>query len=210
MENLVFWTEIVASVAFAASGAILGIKKHFDLFGIIILAVIATVGGGFMRDLILGVHPPVMFSNPSYCLTAVITAALLCVPIVRKQLSRRIVYSTIMILLDSVGLAIFTVSGVAYAYELNAQNHFLMIFTGVITGVGGGLSRDVIAGEPPYIFCKHIYASAAIVGAVVCSYSADIIGLQYAMPISAAIILAIRIISAHFKINMPCVKEEID
>lgn len=208
MDNLIFCTEIIGSVAFAASGAILGIKKHFDIFGIVILAVIATVGGGFMRDLILGVHPPVMFSDPVYCFTAVLTALLLCAAPVRRQFSKRLVYSTVMILLDAVGLAIFTASGVAYAYELNRANHFLMIFTGVITGVGGGLTRDVIAGELPYIFRKHIYACAAIIGAVVCAYGIEGLGVGYAMLISAAVIFAVRVLSAYFRINLPRIGDD--
>ncbi len=208
MDNLIFWTEIIGSVAFAASGTILGIKKHFDIFGIVILAVIATVGGGFMRDLILGVHPPVMFSDPVYCFTAVITALSLCVAPVRRQFSKRLVYSTVMILLDAVGLAIFTASGVAYAYEMNGANHFLMIFTGVITGVGGGLARDIIAGELPYIFRKHVYACAAIIGAVVCAYSIAKIGVGYAMFISSSVIFAIRVLSAYFRINLPRISDE--
>lgn len=72
-----------------------------------------------------------------------------------------------MLLADSIGLGIFTVSGAARAFDVTAEaNVFLAVFVGVITGVGGGLLRDMMAGDPPYIFVKHIYATAAIAGAL--------------------------------------------
>ncbi len=208
MQTVILILEIIGSVAFSFSGAMLGIKKQFDIFGIIILGVVTTVGGGFIRDITIGVTPPIMFSNPIYCTTAVITSLLICLPFVRRFLHKKIIYGAMAVLMDSAGLAAFTVTGVAYAYQNNADNYFLVVFTGVISGIGGGILRDVFAGEQPHIFRKHIYACASIIGAVLCAWLMNVISYERAMIISALTVLIIRLISAYFKINLPRIKDE--
>ena len=164
MDIFILVLELIGAAAFAVSGAMTGIRKHMDIFGAFVLALTVAVGGGIIRDVILGAFPPAMFQNPIYALTAFITCLIVFIPQVRGFLERS---SRIMLLADSIGLGIFTVSGAMRAFEVSDHpTVFLAVFVGVITGVGGGLLRDVMAGDMPYIFVKHIYATASIIGAL--------------------------------------------
>ncbi len=206
MFSIYFITEILGTIGFAASGALLAIKKDFDIFGITTMGIIASVGGGFMRDIILGQTPPVMFSNPTYCLTAAIISLLLCLPLARKWMQNRNVNALTMIVMDSIGLAVFTINGIIYSEQFYPDNKFLLFFTGVITGVGGGIIRDVLACEKPYIFTKHIYACAAGAGAILYLIFSTFIPNNIAGIFGVCSILAIRFLSAYFRLKLPHVK----
>ena len=148
--------EIMGTVAFAASGAMVGIRKRMDIFGVCVLGFVTAVGGGIVRDLVLGITPPNVFQNPSYALVAVITSLVVFATIyVRRDVldgSFKIVYDKSMLIMDTIGLAIFTVVGVNIGIQQGyVEKVFLLTFAGTITGVGGGLMRDVMAGQPPYI-----------------------------------------------------------
>ncbi|MBQ8081194.1 MAG: TRIC cation channel family protein, partial [Clostridia bacterium] len=190
--------EMVGTVAFAISGAVTALKKHMDLFGVVILGLTAAVGGGVIRDLLLGNTPPVTFREPVYALTAILTGIVVFIRPVRGFLmgSHRIT-GLLLLISDSVGLAVFTVNGVQVAFSMNqAYSLFLIVFVGVVTGVGGGVIRDMMAGDTPYIFVKHVYASAALVGAVLCALLWGALGSTAAMLIGAAVIFLIRLLSA--------------
>jgi uncharacterized membrane protein YeiH len=118
-----------------------------------------------------------------------------------------VLYDKIMLVMDSIGLGIFTVVGVNTGIQQGyLENTFLLVFVGTITGVGGGLIRDMMAGVPPYIFVKHIYACASIVGAVVCVYLHRYVGSVSAMLVSCMVILLIRYLAAHYHWNLPRIK----
>jgi len=109
-----------------------------------------------------------------------------------------------MLLMDSAGLGIFTVMGVRVAWNcVEEPSLYLLVFVGVLTGVGGGLLRDVMAGDMPYIFVKHIYACASLVGAVICGVLWHPAGEVAAMLAGAAAVFAIRCLSAHYRWNLP-------
>ena len=166
-----FILEIIGTVAFSVSGAMTGIRKGMDILGISILGLTTAVGGGVIRDLILGITPPKTFQNPNYAIVAIGTALIVCTPWMQRLFSKRQnYYDLIMLWMDSVGLGIFTVVGIETAYSVSTDfSLFLMIFVGAVTGVGGGVLRDVMAQDSPYIFVKHFYASASLIGAVICS-----------------------------------------
>ena len=107
-------------------------------------------------------------------------------------------------IMDSAGLGIFTVAGIRIAYEHAARpTLFLLVFVGVVTGVGGGVLRDVLAGDTPYIFVKHVYASASLAGALACVVLWPLAGEMAAMLCGSALVVAVRILSAHFRWNLP-------
>lgn len=109
-----------------------------------------------------------------------------------------------MMIFDSLGLGLFTVVGVTTAVNIGYETTgFLQIFVGVLTGVGGGVLRDIMAGNTPYIFVKHVYASASIIGAIVCVLLGKQSGELTAMLIGAAAVFIIRILAAHYKWNLP-------
>ena len=205
--SLLFFVEAVGTIAFASSGAMVAIKKQLDLLGVIVLGVTTAVGGGMLRDIIIGNVPPNLFKDPVYVLLAFITVMILFV-IVRcnqKILASRSIemYEKVMNIFDAVGLGAFTVVGIDTAVLAGyGRYHFLIIFLGVITGVGGGVLRDIMAGNMPYVFVKHIYACASLAGALLCTLlwkgSA-----AWAMSLGAGLVILIRCLSAHFRWSLP-------
>ena len=205
MDRFILIVELIGTMAFAASGAMTGIKKNMDIFGVCILGLTTAVGGGVIRDLILGNTPPATFQDPIYATVAILTSLVLFLPGVRRLLMwDPALYDLCLFLMDTAGLGIFTVVGtrVAYAHEPRATL-FLLAFVGVITGVGGGVLRDVMAGDTPYIFVKHIYACASLVGAVICGLLWHYAGEGLSMLAGAAAVFLIRGLSAHFRWNLP-------
>lgn len=205
--------EMVGTVAFAASGAMVGIRKRMDIFGVCVLGFVTAVGGGMVRDVILGITPPNVFRNPNYALVAVTTSLIVfTVVYVKKDVldsGLKVVYERVMLIMDTMGLAIFTVVGVNIGIQQGyIEKIFLLAFVGTITGVGGGLMRDVMAGEKPYIFVKHIYASASVVGSIVCVYMYRAFGTVVSMVVSSAVILVIRYLAARYHWNLPHIEFE--
>lgn len=197
--------DIIGTVAFAVSGAMTGLKKKMDIFGVAILGLTTAVGGGILRDIILGITPPKTFQDPTYALIAIGTGIVIFIPVIHRWLMRNhSAYERVLMIMDALGLGIFTVVGIRTAFDVSADfSGFLLIFVGVVTGVGGGIMRDILAGDTPYIFVKHIYAVASIIGAVVCVVLWDYIGSAYAMLAGTITIVVIRILSARFKWNLP-------
>ena len=130
MELFILVIELAGTMAFAASGAMTGMKKNMDIFGICILALTTAVGGGVIRDLILGNTPPNTFRNPIYATVAIITALVLFLPRVRRFLMRdQRLYDLAMLVLDTAGLGIFTVVGMRIAYATTpSPTLFLLVF----------------------------------------------------------------------------------
>jgi len=109
-----------------------------------------------------------------------------------------------MFITDSLGLGLFTVIGVQTAINNGFNdNYFLQVFVGVISGVGGGVLRDVLAGNRPYIFIKHFYANAALIGAIICVILWNVVGSLLSMLISALIIFVLRVLAAQFHWELP-------
>ena len=206
--NIIFCMEIIGTIAFAASGAMVGVEKSMDIFGVCMLGIVTAVGGGMTRDIVLGIHPPGVFQRSVYVLVAILTSCLIFLGMyfhqMRMEGNFRRIYDKVMLIMDSVGLGIFTVvgvnTGIKHGYP---QELFLLVFVGTVTGVGGGLLRDMMAGNPPYIFVKHIYACASILGAFLCAVLYPWIGSVESMFLSAAAVIILRYLAAHFRWNLP-------
>ena len=205
MDTFILIFELVGTVAFAASGAMTGIKKNMDIFGVCILALTTAVGGGVIRDLILGNTPPATFRDPIYAAVALAAALGLSFSRVRRLLMHHTgLFATAMAWMDTAGLRIFTVVGIRTAYAHVPQaTVFLLVFVGVITGVGGGLLRDMMAGDTPYIFVKHVYASASLAGALVCGLLWHYAGGMGCVLAGGGLVILIRGLSAHYRWNLP-------
>lgn len=206
--SFMFCMDILGTIAFAISGAMVAIKKEMDIFGVNILAIITAVGGGMLRDVLIGDVPPEMFQNPIYTLVAVIIANSVFVYAYwnKKNVKSSYVnlYEKTLFLFDTLGLAVFTVDGVnAGMHSEFDSNMFLVVFLGVITGVGGGVLRDTMANELPYIFVKHIYACASILGAVITVYCWKYLGENLAIFAGFFVIIVIRLLAAHYKWDLP-------
>lgn len=205
MESIITVLEIIGTVAFAVSGALIAIEKHMDLLGVATLGVITAVGGGVIRDLILGVTPPLAFRHPQYALVAIGAALLMFLPGVRRTLrGNPKLFDVILHLMDTLGLGVFTVLGISNAMKFAEDpNLFLLVFVGVITGVGGGVLRDVLAGNTPFIFVKHIYACASLAGALVCGLLWGVIPQGAALFAGMIVVIVIRLFSAKYHWNLP-------
>ena len=208
MDTFIFVLEIIGTVAFASSGAMTAIEKKMDIFGVNILGATTAVGGGMMRDIILGVTPPAAFSQPVYILFSILTSTLLFAivytnpEILHSRIKSRY-YDKIMLWCDTAGLGIFTVVGILTASRILPQdNPFFFVFIGVLTGVGGGVLRDIMAGETPYILVREIYASAAIAGGITCVVCGSTMGEATATVLGLTVTVVIRSLAAYFHWNL--------
>ena len=205
MNELVFILELLGTAAFAASGATVGMEKKMDIFGISILGMTTAVGGGIIRDVVIGKTPPSAFTNPVYTVVALAVSLLLFLPGVRRRLEKgKKFYDATTVVADAVGLSVFTMVGISNARNfLPEVNIFLLMFVGVITGVGGGVLRDLFAGSMPAIFVKYFYACASLIGAVLCTLLWDVLGGIPSMTIGAVTIFILRMLAARYHWMLP-------
>lgn len=212
IESVIFVLEIVGVVAFAITGVITALEKKFDIFGALVLGVVTSVGGGIVRDMILGYLPPAAFRDSVYAVTAIIVS--LVVFIIAYFLGVRIkkhfdVYSQVINIFDSIGLSVFVIGGVNAAISCgHGENMFLSVFVGTLTGVGGGVMRDIMAGRVPKILRKRVYALAAIIGSVIYYLLTfyNVCSSTWAIILGAGSVLVIRILATIFHWNLPTVK----
>ena len=205
---MLFVLEVIGTVAFAISGALVAIEKKMDLFGVAMLGMTTAVGGGIFRDLLLGITPPSALKNPVYAIISILVSFVIFIPSIRKLLfSNQKIYDFIMLIMDSIGLGVFTVVGAAAANSLTKDyNVFLAAFVGVATGVGGGIVRDLFAGETPKILIKHFYACASLIGAIVYIVLWNYTKNDQGMVIGAAVTMILRILAAHYRWGLPKAK----
>lgn len=202
---MLFLLELIGTIAFAISGAVVGLQKKMDIFGVSILAMVTAVGGGILRDIILNVTPPAAFREPIFTLSAIVTGVVVfCSVKGNVHLHRQNFYDAALRLMDAIGLGIFTVIGVQASYvHVPDSNTYLAVFVGVLTGVGGGIMRDIFAGNTPYVFVKHFYACASLIGAIFCALCWPWLGQLWAMLIGALLILILRNLAAHYHWSLP-------
>lgn len=203
MYTLAF--ELLGTAAFAVSGALTAVNKKMDVLGVMILGLTTATGGGIIRDIVLGYTPPAAFRNPIYSLVALLTSLIIFLPPVRRSIGRHeTAFNNVLDVVDAIGLGIFTVIGIQAAHaETNAHGVYLYLFVGVVTGVGGGVLRDIFAGEKPSIFVEHIYATASILGAAVCVILWEPAGRAAAMLAGLAVVVVLRVLAAFNKWNLP-------
>lgn len=205
MEHLIAVLEIIGTIAFAVSGAMIAIEKHMDLFGVATLGVVTAVGGGVIRDLVLDVTPPLAFRQPQNVLIAITAALLVFLPRVRRKLrNNQKLFDGVLLIMDTLGLGVFTVLGISNTMRFAEDpNLLLLIFVGMISGVGGGILRDILAGNTPFIFVKHIYACASLAGAVLCIILWKVLSQEAAVCLGMLTVVVIRLFSARYRWNLP-------
>lgn len=202
--------EYIGTIAFAISGALIAIENRMDILGVLILGCTTAVGGGLFRDLIIGRPMPLMFENPSYVIVASITTLIVFIIMYilkNTQVIESKAYQIIYNITDSLGLGVFVVVGTTLTMEFGITNHFMIIFCAVLTAVGGGMLRDIMSAHIPAIFRKHIYCIAAIIGALL-FYFITLYSNMYSLAtiLTIALVVGIRYLAFHFKLNLPKVK----
>ena len=210
-EVILLIMEWIGTISFATSGSLVAIRHNLDLFGVVTVGTITAVGGGIMRDVIIGNVPPKIFSNTLIIIVAVVTSLVvfLIAYLYRKkfnQLSESI--DTVNIFFDALGLAAFSITGVEVAcMAALKENIILVIIMGVITGVGGGVLRDVLVNEKPYILTKHIYAVVSVLGC--CIYY--LLSVHFGFTVFATLFvlvftLMMRLLAAKLRWKLPKIK----
>ena len=198
------WVEYLGTIAFAVSGAIVGIKKHMDIFGIVILGLVTACGGGLIRDVVLNVMPAAVFRNPIFAAIAIVTSLVVFLPPIRKHvLQNNRIQELALFWADTLGLAAFTITGLRTAITVYpGGSAFFFCFLAVITACGGGLLRDVMAQEMPAIFVKKIYAVASLAGALLSKFLWHVSPLL-AFISGAVLVILIRFLAMHYRWNLP-------
>lgn len=212
-QYIMLCLELLGTVSFAISGSLVAIACSLDLFGVIIVGITTAVGGGMVRDLLMGNIPPHIFYQPEVLLLAFLTTVTVFIFAafnakrfagVRQKLEHTNIF------FDAVGLAAFSVAGVEAASSAGYSDNMLLTVTlGVLTGVGGGILRDVFVNEKPYVLTKHVYAVASILGCV----AYYIIGICFSQQIVATVvsvllIVVFRLLAAHYHWKLPKIKLE--
>ncbi len=207
--------DVIGIFAFAISGGLVGVRARFDLFGIAVLAFITGLGGGIIRDVLLGDVPPRGIYDPWYLGTvllagaAVVFARPLLLDLSRRRPHLRLgLISRTVKYLDAVGLAVFAVSGALKAVVLGAPP-LACILVGAISAVGGGALRDVLAGQVPEVLRREVYAVPAIVGASVVVVAAQLGALSSLVAWSAvAVVLVIRVTAIVLDLQVPTAPQQ--
>ncbi len=203
--------EWIGTIAFAVSGSLVAIKCSLDLFGVLIVGCVTAIGGGITRDLLIGRIPPQIFFSPYILIVAFATSLLVfaIAYIYRKKFeSLRERIESINVFFDALGLAAFSITGVEIACGAGYAEHVILTLTlGVLTGVGGGVLRDVLVNEKPYILTRHIYAVASIIGSLV--YYAVSVRLDRRVLgtfVSLGCTILIRMLAAKYRWKLPKIK----
>lgn len=163
--------EFIGTVSFAVSGAMAALEKRVDLFGVVFLGITTALAGGILRDVIIGKVPPSAFADSRYMVVAGITAALVfLIAFLAKDYYKNNVdtVNAVNNVFDAAGLGVFTITGAKVAiYTGYPENGFFVVFLGMVTGIGGGVLRDLMIGEIPLVLRKRVYAVASILGGIV-------------------------------------------
>ena len=211
MEKLMFVLELIGIAAFAISGAMTAMERRADMFGVMFAAVITALGGGIIRDVLLGQLPPKMFTSYTYILVAIIASA----AVFGDAYARRDKYRSnaekldaVNNVFDAIGLAVFTVSGMNMAISCGGMgNPFLVIVLGVTTGVGGGMLRDMMLGVMVKVLRKRIYAVASLAGGVLYYILLALSVNNIVSAVSAMVLIfALRVLATAYKWNLPSVQ----
>jgi len=215
MTEVIKIMEIIGTIAFVVSGSLVAISASLDIFGVVFVACITAFGGGILRDVLLGVTPPAIFSNFPIFLLALIVAIVI---FVIAYLFREKFYffktkiESLNNVFDAIGLAAFVVIGSETAVVHGfLDNGFIVVFAGMITGVGGGIFRDILIDTTPYVFKKHVYALAAIIGGItyylIRKYTQNI---QMASLFSLLLVVIIRMLATKYRWSLPRIDDEIN
>jgi uncharacterized membrane protein YeiH len=190
--------DLIGVAVFAASGASAGVAKRLDLFGVAFVGFAAALGGGILRDLVIGAAPPLAFADWRYAVTAV--AASIAAFWLHPALHR--VRRTVLVL-DAAGLGLFTVTGTLKAIEAGVPAVGACL-VGMLTAIGGGLTRDLLTGEIPVVLQREIYAVVALGGAVLVTVLHRI-GQTGVIPlaIAAVVMTGVRLIALYRRWSAP-------
>jgi uncharacterized membrane protein YeiH len=196
--NLFNILEILGTAAFAISGALSAMNRKLDVFGIFIIAFVTGIGGGTVRDILIGNTPVTWMDNIIYIyLIGIVTILSI---IFRTKINY---LKTSLFLFDTIGLGIFTIIGVETGIQ-NNLDPIISVALGVMTGTFGGVIRDILCNEIPVIFRKEIYATACLIGGLVFIILHKLgVEREIIYIVTSLIVISIRLVVVKFKISLP-------
>ncbi|MGB5668796.1 MAG: trimeric intracellular cation channel family protein [Maribacter sp.] len=190
--------DILGTIAFAISGVLVAMEKKLDLFGVAIIAFVTAVGGGTLRDMLIGNTPVVWMRESVYIFTILGTVVYAIIFVNKLKYLRKTLF-----LFDTIGIGLFTMVGIEKGLSADLMP-VMCIILGTITASFGGVIRDILCNEIPVIFHKEIYATACIIGGISYFLITRLpIDATYAYVAAILIIIIIRILAVKFKIALP-------
>ena len=202
IDFFIYVLDLFGTMAFAVTGAFKAIEHRADIVGIIILATITGLAGGTIRDVLFGKTLPNSLIDPTYVIITVISAIVLFL-----LYSKMKKHWNVFLKFDAVGLGVFTVIGATFAYNLFGMNFLIIVLSGMLTAIGGGILRDVFVNQTPIVFVKELYASASFIGAITFYFTLLITNEVYAATILGIILTTgLRLVAMKYNWNLPRVK----
>ena len=197
-EQLMFALDLLGTVIFAITGAVSGVKLRLDLLGVVVFGCTVGVGGGILRDLIIGATPVAVLRNETYLITCIATG--LVVFAGARYIGN---HSRIILVCDAIGLGVFTALGAAKGmqYDLGMIG---MTLCGVLSAVGGGILRDVMARRIPAVLTNDFYATASLIGGIVYFFLArNGMNFFYSFLIVSGLVVLLRLLAAGLHLRLP-------
>ena len=199
-----FIIDIIGTIAFAISGVLVAMDKRLDVFGVLIIAFVTAVGGGTLRDLLIGIKPVGWLNAPMHLMIIVVTVLLAIIFVKQLKYVRKSLF-----LFDTIGIGLYTMVGIEKGLAADLSP-VMCIALGTITACFGGVIRDILCNEIPVIFRKEIYATVCILGGLVYFLLIQFPienTIAYSMAIVTIIIM--RVLAVQFKISLPNIYREI-
>jgi uncharacterized membrane protein YeiH len=196
--TLLYSLDLLGTAAFAASGALAGIRRDMDLFGVLLLGMVTATGGGTLRDLLLGDTPPFIFKDETYFYLSIIVALAVFL------FHRRIGFIEYPLLyLDALGLGTFVVIGTGKGLDFNI-GFVGSVMMGVMTATAGGMMRDVLSSRVPLVLQKEVYASACLAGGTLLYLlHQTLLPSSWALALSAIATTMLRLCAIRFNWSLP-------
>jgi len=196
--NLLYCLDLLGTAAFAASGALAGIRRDMDLFGVLVLGMVTATGGGTLRDLLLGDTPPFIFKDETYFYLSIITA--LMVFLFHRQMD---FLQHPLLYLDALGLGTFVVIGTGKALDFHI-GFIGSVMMGVVTATAGGMMRDMLSSQIPLVLQKEVYASACLVGgSLLYLLHLTPLPLPWTLVFSALSVIVLRLCAIQYNWSLP-------
>jgi uncharacterized membrane protein YeiH len=195
--NLIYSLDITGTLVFAISGALSASERKLDAFGVLVIAFVTAVGGGTLRDVLIGSTPTAWMKDLNYLY--VIFSAVIITYFLKDFLVK---LKRTFFLFDTMGIALFTILGVQKTLTFGLSP-IIAIIMGTVSAVFGGVIRDILCNEVPLIFRKEIYATACVIGAAIYIISSSTLGKEAATGLTVAIIIIVRTIAVRRHWSLP-------
>ena len=208
MDIIWYIFDMIGTIAFAISGALVGVARRMDIFGMAVLALATAIGGGIVRDVLLGYFPPNSLRNIVY-VTVVISVTIIVFIIYNSRYRKHAMgprSRASYLLADAVGLASFTVTGASAGFKLYPELPIFIVLLGTITAVGGGIIRDMLAQRIPSVLKEDVYALPSVIGGIV--YYLMVISNWVGEAVYGAlpVVLVIRLLAIKYNWSLPKVR----